>query len=880
VSYLSYPTLPRIEINLFTIYLNTTKMRSIYLALRILLLFLLITASNFSMEAQNYCASSPVTVHGALSVSGTKIVDQFNTPVSFAGNSLFWSNNGWGGEKYYNANVVSWLKEDWNTTIVRAAMGVEDNGGYINDPINNKNKVKAVVDAAIDNDMYVIIDWHSHHAEDHQAAAVSFFQEMAQLYGNNPNVIYEIYNEPLQVSWSNTIKPYAEAVIAAIRAIDPDNLIIVGTSTWSQDVDIASNDPITGYNNIAYTLHFYAGTHKQSLRNKAQTAMNNGIALMVTEWGTVNANGDGGVDNTSTDEWMSFLQANDLTHLNWALNDKSEGASVLKPGANVNGGWSSSNLTASGTKVKNIVENWSQYCPDGSASNSRPTVSITNPSNNSNYDAGATISVSADASDSDGSIASVQFYASGISIGTETTSPYTLNWSPSAGNYSLTAVATDNEGASTTSAPISVSIIGENGGSLAYPSGVPHSIPGVINAAHYDTGGPGISYFDTDPGNNSDENFREDEDVDAGAGSIGWIADNEWVQFTVDVETAGSYNITYEVATIQSGKFRVEFNNQDLTGSIDVNNTGGWGDFVSINSQDVTLAEGLQTMRLYFIKGPFNIADIQFELNPTNIAVSSVNVTPSELMIDENQSAMLSATVSPSNATNTSVTWNSSDANIASVSNTGLVTGINEGNATITATTADGGFSSSSSVTVNAIGSGENDLCDNPTVVSLPFSFDGEGSFCWEISEAVSSVNSWNADSLFINDVDYTNIWSNNMPDLVDGKYYVKYISSVAWAHFEANGPNGGISSTSNSKIKPTIDLLPNPVEDELNVLINNGIIYKEVSIFDAQGRRVMSQPAKGRNIKIETSSFKSGVYYLRLKGDDEHVTKTFVKGI
>ena len=224
---------------------------------------------------------SPVTSHGALSVSGNRIVNQYGDTVSFAGNSMFWSNTGWEGAPFYNASCVSWLQSDWNATIVRAAMGVEENGGFLSDT-TNKTRLKAVVDAAIANDMYVIIDWHSHHAEQYQSQAIAFFQEMATLYGAYDNVIYEIYNEPLQVSWSNTIKPYATAVISAIRAIDPDNLIVVGTPTWSQDVDVASLDPITGFSNIAYTLHFYAGTHGQSLRNKALTAMNNGIALFVT----------------------------------------------------------------------------------------------------------------------------------------------------------------------------------------------------------------------------------------------------------------------------------------------------------------------------------------------------------------------------------------------------------------------------------------------------------------------------------------------------------------------------------------------------------------------------------------------------------------------
>ncbi len=300
---------------------------------------------------------TPVSQNGALSVKGNQIVNKNDISVSFAGPSLFWSNTWWGGEDYYTKEVVSWVKSDWKATIIRASMGVDENGGYISDT-TNKTRVKVVVDEAINQGMYVIIDWHSHHAEDYKTQAIAFFKEMANTYGDYDNVIYEIYNEPLQVSWSNVIKPYAEDVIEAIREIDSDNLIIVGTPTWSQDVDVASNDPITDYDNIAYTLHFYAGTHSQNLRNKATTALNNGIALMVTEWGSVNANGDGSVDEEETNLWMDFLCDNKLTHCNWALNDKNEGASVLVQGASTTGGWTQNHLTTSGKLVKDIIVNW------------------------------------------------------------------------------------------------------------------------------------------------------------------------------------------------------------------------------------------------------------------------------------------------------------------------------------------------------------------------------------------------------------------------------------------------------------------------------------------------------------------------------------------
>lgn len=288
-------------------------------------------------------------------------------PGSIAGMSLFWSN--WDdGSVFYNAGVVSTVKS-WGGNLIRAAMGVEVEDGYLLEPQANDSRVRAVVDAAIANDMYVIIDWHTHNAEDYKDQAISFFEEMARTYGEYDNVIYEIYNEPdcptevypcswqQRTQWSE-IKSYAEDVIPAIRAIDPDNLIIVGTPFYSQDVDAAAADPIQGYDNIAYTLHFYAGTHTGQIRGKAVTALAEGIPLFVTEWGTVDADGDGAVATAESQTWMDFLYDNNISHANWSVSDKEEGASLLKLGADPNGNWTDSDLTESGLFVKDVIENW------------------------------------------------------------------------------------------------------------------------------------------------------------------------------------------------------------------------------------------------------------------------------------------------------------------------------------------------------------------------------------------------------------------------------------------------------------------------------------------------------------------------------------------
>ena len=318
-----------------------------------LLLFLVAAALVSTQATSPATAPGIVSQHGRLQVAGNRIVGQDGQPVSLAGISFGWSQ--WEAARFYNAGTVNWLKQDWHAQILRAALGVHrEPGSYLQKPAANQKRVTAVVDAAIAADLYVIIDWHDHHAHQHADLAVAFFTEMARRYGDRPNVIYEIYNEPEKVSWHNEVKPYAEKVIAAIRAVDPDNLIVVGTPNWSQDVDVAATDPIKDAN-VAYTLHFYAGTHKASLRAKAQQALDAGVALFVTEWGTCEASGAGPIDGASVEAWMEFIRKNQLSHCNWAVYDKEETAALVRRSASSKGAWKEGDLSPSGKYVRELL---------------------------------------------------------------------------------------------------------------------------------------------------------------------------------------------------------------------------------------------------------------------------------------------------------------------------------------------------------------------------------------------------------------------------------------------------------------------------------------------------------------------------------------------
>ncbi|KAJ8613502.1 hypothetical protein CTAYLR_002176 [Chrysophaeum taylorii] len=300
---------------------------------------------------------SIVAALGSLYVDGAEIMSTTTgAPAQVAGNSFFWSNTGYDAEAFYNRDVVLELKDDWNSQLVRAAMGVEEPGGYVDDPDGNEARVRTVVEAAIDFGLYVIIDWHSHEAEAYEALAIDFFRDMAASYGQYPNVIYEVYNEPISQDWASTIKPYAENVISAIRAVDPDNLVLVGSRQYSQRIDEAAADPILGYDNVAYAFHFYAATHADQIRAYVDDARTLGAAVFCSEWGTVEATGDGDPDFNSTTTWIDFMDSRSISHCNWAVNDKDEGASILVPGASTTGAWLyPDDLTESGRLVRSIL---------------------------------------------------------------------------------------------------------------------------------------------------------------------------------------------------------------------------------------------------------------------------------------------------------------------------------------------------------------------------------------------------------------------------------------------------------------------------------------------------------------------------------------------
>lgn len=282
-----------------------------------------------------------------LSLNGTQIVDSNNNPFRLKGVSTH--GIGW-FPQYVNYDAFKCMRDTWGINCVRLAMYSDEGAGYCTG--GNKNDLKALINKGVgyatDLGMYVIIDWHVLGEGDpnvHKDDAIEFFREMSSNYARNDNVLYEICNEPNgNVKWPE-VKKYAEEVIPVIRERDKDALIIVGTPTWSQDVDVAAKDPIKGYDNILYAIHFYADTHKDDLRNKMANALNRGLPLFCSEFGICDASGNGAINVAEADKWMDAMNSAKMSYCIWNLSNKNESSSLIVSTCDKTSDWTYDDLS-------------------------------------------------------------------------------------------------------------------------------------------------------------------------------------------------------------------------------------------------------------------------------------------------------------------------------------------------------------------------------------------------------------------------------------------------------------------------------------------------------------------------------------------------------
>lgn len=313
-------------------------------------------AEQKSMENGDYILARP-SQNGALSVKGTQLVDEKGQAVQLRGISthgIAWFPD------FVNQDAVTQLSKDWGANLFRIAMYTDENGGYCTD--GDKEKLKTLVTDGVEYakqaDMYVIVDWHILHDSNpltHKAEALQFFREMTEKLKGEKHVLYEICNEPNSgCSWED-IKTYANEVIPVIRENAPEAVILVGTPTWSQEIEKPQNDPITGYDNIMYTLHFYAATHKEDLRSKMVSAVEAGTPVFVSEYGLCDASGNGGNDLGQAQSWIDTMDQHGISYAVWSFCNKEETSALIASSCRKTSDFTREDLSESGKWIYDML---------------------------------------------------------------------------------------------------------------------------------------------------------------------------------------------------------------------------------------------------------------------------------------------------------------------------------------------------------------------------------------------------------------------------------------------------------------------------------------------------------------------------------------------
>lgn len=304
--------------------------------------------------------SEPYKKHGALSVKDGQLVDSEGKPYQLKGVST----DGVGKyPQYVNRRAFKTLRDKWGVNVIRLALYTEDYNGYLSG--GDQKQLESVIDHGVrycsDLGMYCIIDWHilsDFNPNMHREEAVEFFKKMSYRYRDKGNVLYEICNEPSHGTPWSQVKIYAKHVLKELRKNSPNAIVLIGTPKWCQDVDHAAQDPITEYDNIMYTCHFYAATHKKKERAKLRRALDMGCPVFISEFGICGHDSNGTLDKQSANEWKKIIQAHNLSYCAWNLSNKKEDFAFIKPDVNKLSGWNGWDLTGSGKWVRKMIRGY------------------------------------------------------------------------------------------------------------------------------------------------------------------------------------------------------------------------------------------------------------------------------------------------------------------------------------------------------------------------------------------------------------------------------------------------------------------------------------------------------------------------------------------
>lgn len=505
--------------------------------------------------------------------------------------------------------------------------------------------------------------------------------------------------------------------------------------------------------------------------------------------------------------------------------------------------------------------------------NVSPTVNITAPANGATFTAPASITITANVADSDGTVSSVAFYNGNTLLGTDTSSPYSFTWSNvPLGTYSITARATDNGGATKTSSAIGVTVNGTPGA----------PIPGTIQAETH-SAMSGIATETT-------------TDVDGGL-NVGWIDSGDYMDYAVNVGSAGMYTVGFRVASLSGGGQVQLRSGTTVLATVTIGATNGWQTWTTLTT-NVTLAAGSQTVRLYASAGGFNLNWMQFSASNTPPTVSITSpangatyTAPATMTINAN-AADANGTVSSVAFYNGSTLLGTDTSSPYSYTWANVAAGVYSITARATDNAGAVTTSSGVSVTVNEGGG----VCKGTAA---------NGDYKYEVSTGSGNV-SWT----FLPQAPIAGSTLCILYVKVGSGGYVGYSMNASGANFTYSGAYpaaqaltfyftyriGNTTNERNSSANPhaytvgttcvarladvpvenALDVYPNPAYQKLHLTDVQALKGAEIRIVDALGRDVLKEILESSVVDVAT--LPAGVYSILIRQGNRVSFKRFIK--
>ncbi len=581
-----------------------------------------------TLHFSNISGQTPVEANGKLKLVGLQLSSECGNPVQLKGMSSHGPQ--WTANCLEDPTAYTTLQKEWGADIFRIAMYVEESG-YLTDTAGYRRFIDRTVDMVEAAGMYCLIDWHilkDGNPMINIEHAKLFWDYMSKKHANKKHILYEICNEPngKTVNW-DTIKSYAETIIPIIRKNDSTSIIVIGTPGWSGQPWSVIGKELTGdiARNVMYTFHFYSATHAGYLPN-IKIAVTK-LPIFVTEWGGVESSGDGDFNEPITNNFMDIFNGNNtagvtVSWCNWSFSDVNEGSSVLKPYSCWYGLWNETSPTGEIVKGLMKIPDIKSICTSEPQLFQHPRNVLTKPGRNVYFITKAT-----------GDNIKYKWLFS----------PDSLSWSLLPGKDTslliLNRVKESDKGFYRSMIYTATDTLFTDVASLKFIRngpylGVPIKVPGVIEAEFFDEGDNGVAFYDSDVTNNGGALREGGVDIEttkdtSGVYNIGWITNDEFVTYTVDVERDGYYDIRLRVASNSStsGEIYSQMNNVEVIPNIPVESTGGWQVWNTISVNNIQLTGGIQPLLVYFSKGGFNLNYIEIvKSNPLGLLEEELGI--------------------------------------------------------------------------------------------------------------------------------------------------------------------------------------------------------------------------------------------------------------